>query len=123
MQTQALARPRSSLAPAQSARPCVWVAPGLSRAKGRPRMKPAGGQTGSLWMATASVPQQAALRADVTASVCVIGAGIAGMTTAYLLARDGKSVIVVDDGPVAGGQTRRTTAHLSNAIDDRYFEI
>jgi glycine/D-amino acid oxidase-like deaminating enzyme/nitrite reductase/ring-hydroxylating ferredoxin subunit len=86
-------------------------------------MKPASAQSGSLWMATASVPQQPALRADVAASVCVIGAGIAGMTTAYLLAREGKSVIVVDDGPIAGGQTRRTTAHLSNAIDARYFEI
>jgi glycine/D-amino acid oxidase-like deaminating enzyme len=45
------------------------------------------------------------------------------MTTAYLLARQGKSVVVLDSGPVAGGQTRRTTAHLSNAIDDRYTEI
>ena len=45
------------------------------------------------------------------------------MTTAYLLAREGRSVVVLDDGPVAGGQTRRTTAHPSHAIDDRYFEI
>jgi glycine/D-amino acid oxidase-like deaminating enzyme/nitrite reductase/ring-hydroxylating ferredoxin subunit len=55
--------------------------------------------------------------------VCVIGAGIAGLTTAYMLAREGKSVVVLDDGPVAGGETGRTTAHLSNAIDDRYMEI
>src|SRR5437763_2233297 len=45
------------------------------------------------------------------------------MTTAYLLARQGRSVAVLDAGPVAAGQTQRTTAHLSNAIDDRYFEI
>src|SRR4029078_10761277 len=45
------------------------------------------------------------------------------MATDYLLARPGKSVVVVDDGPVAGGQTQRTTAHLSNAVDDRYFEV
>src|SRR5258708_15343406 len=86
-------------------------------------MKPAGAKSGSVWMPTASVPQQPPLRADAAASVCVIGAGIAGMTTAYLLARAGKSVIVVDDGPIAGGQTQRTTAHLSNAVDARYFEI
>src|SRR5438067_5815403 len=81
------------------------------------------GQTTSLWMATTAVPQQAALGEDTAADVCVVGAGIAGMTTAYLLAREGKSVVVLDDGPVASGQTQRTTAHLSNAIDDRYTEM
>lgn len=40
-----------------------------------------------------------------------------------MLAREGKSVVVLDDGPIAGGETGRTTAHLSNAIDDRYVEI
>jgi glycine/D-amino acid oxidase-like deaminating enzyme/nitrite reductase/ring-hydroxylating ferredoxin subunit len=75
-------------------------------------------------MATAEVPtQSAALAEDTRADVCVVGAGIAGMTTAYLLAREGKSVVVLDDGPVGAGMTERTTAHLSNAIDDRYYEI
>jgi hypothetical protein len=32
-------------------------------------------------------------------------------------------VIVLDDGRIGGGMTECTTAHLSNAIDDRYFEI
>lgn len=81
------------------------------------------GQSISVWMATTAVPQQTALVEDTSADVCVVGAGIAGMMTAYLLAREGKSVIVLDDGPIAGGQTQRTTAHLSNALDDRYFEI
>src|SRR5260370_40409613 len=81
------------------------------------------GQSVSVWMATARVPEESSLQNDAFANVCVVGAGIAGLTTAYLLAREGKSVIVVDDGPIAGGQTQRTTAHLSNAIDDRYFEI
>jgi len=82
-----------------------------------------GAQSRSLWMATTTVPAFGPLTEDARADVCVVGAGIAGLTTAYLLARQGKSVIVLDDGPVAGGQTQRTTAHLSNAIDDRYFEI
>jgi len=55
--------------------------------------------------------------------VCIVGAGIAGLTTAYLLTREGKSVLVLDDGPLAGGQTQQTTAHLSNAIDDRYTVV
>jgi glycine/D-amino acid oxidase-like deaminating enzyme/nitrite reductase/ring-hydroxylating ferredoxin subunit len=55
--------------------------------------------------------------------VCVIGAGIAGLSTAYLLACEGKSVVVLDDGPIGGGMTERTTAHLSNVIDDGYVTI
>src|SRR3954466_12045870 len=81
------------------------------------------GRSTSVWMATADLPDQPGLTQDVQADVCVVGAGIAGMTTAYLLARRGKSVVVLDDGPVGGGATARTTAHLSNAIDDRYVEI
>src|SRR5881398_2457325 len=81
------------------------------------------GQSSSLWMETSAVPDYPALASDTHADVCIVGAGIAGLTTAYLLACEGKSVVVLDDGPIGGGQTQRTTAHLSNAIDDRYTEI
>src|SRR4051812_16410720 len=81
------------------------------------------GQSTSVWMATAERRQEGGLDGDTRADVCVVGAGIAGMMTAYLLAREGKSVVVLDDGPIGGGETERTTAHLSNAIDDRYYEI
>jgi glycine/D-amino acid oxidase-like deaminating enzyme/nitrite reductase/ring-hydroxylating ferredoxin subunit len=81
------------------------------------------GKNISLWRATEEEPSTSALKQDVRAEVCIIGAGIAGLTTAYLLGREGRSVIVLDDGPIGGGNTERTTAHLSNAIDDRYVEI
>ena len=81
------------------------------------------GQTTSVWMATEDVPAAEPLRGDADANVCVVGAGIAGLTTAYLLAREGRNVLVLDDGPVAGGETCRTTAHLVNALDDRYYEL
>jgi glycine/D-amino acid oxidase-like deaminating enzyme/nitrite reductase/ring-hydroxylating ferredoxin subunit len=78
--------------------------------------------TRSAWMGY-PVPDATPLPGDARADVCVVGAGIAGMTTAYLLARKGKSVLVVDDGGVGAGMTSRTTAHLMTAIDDRYYEI
>lgn len=81
------------------------------------------GQSVPLWMMNSAVPPGSPLREDTRADVCVVGAGIAGLTTAYMLARHGKSVVMLDDGPIGGGQTQRTTAHLSNAIDDRYIEI
>jgi len=70
----------------------------------------------SLWMATAKAPVKPTLTTDVTTDVCIVGAGMAGLTTAYLLAREGRRVVVLDDGPVAGGQSQRTTAHLSNDL-------
>ena len=82
------------------------------------------GSTTSVWMDSAGkLPSYSPLTRDISASVCVVGAGIAGLTTAYLLSREGKSVVVVDDGAIAGGETSRTTAHLVNALDDRYFEL
>ncbi len=81
------------------------------------------GSTVSIWMDTAEVPQFPPLASDARASVCVVGAGIAGMMTAYLLARAGRSVIVIDDGPIGGGETGRTTAHITAALDDYYHVI
>src|SRR5919205_4266092 len=78
------------------------------------------GRTTSVWMDTTDVPQFQPLTQDLRTNVCVVGAGIAGMTTAYLLARAGRAVVVIDDGPIGGGETSRTTAHLTAALDDRY---
>ena len=92
-------------------------------AKGLKAMDSNSGQTQSIWMATAEEMESVPLSENMHADVCIVGAGIAGMSTAYLLTRAGKAVIVLDDGHIGGGMTERTTAHLSNAIDDRYFEI
>jgi glycine/D-amino acid oxidase-like deaminating enzyme/nitrite reductase/ring-hydroxylating ferredoxin subunit len=68
-------------------------------------------------------PELSVLNGDQTCQVCVIGAGIAGLTTAYLLSKMGRSVVVLEDGAIGGGETRRTTAHLASALDDRYFQL
>jgi glycine/D-amino acid oxidase-like deaminating enzyme/nitrite reductase/ring-hydroxylating ferredoxin subunit len=64
-----------------------------------------------------------ALMADVSVDCCIIGAGIAGLSTAYMLAREGRSVVVLDSHAVGAGESGRTTAHLSSALDDRYYEL
>ena len=78
------------------------------------------GQSISLWMPTNAAPNRSTLVEDAHADVCIVGAGIAGITTAYLLAKQGKSVVVLDDGTVGGGQTQRTTCLLytSDAADE-----
>lgn len=81
------------------------------------------GSTRSVWMETVNMPSFPPLESDARAAVCVIGAGMAGMMTAYLLVRAGRDVIVVDDGPIGGGETSRTTAHITAALDDGYSDI
>lgn len=81
------------------------------------------GATRSVWMDVPPLPSRPPLARDLRADVCVVGAGMAGLTTAYLLAREGRRVAVLDDGPTAGGETSRTTAHLTHVIDDRYHWI
>jgi glycine/D-amino acid oxidase-like deaminating enzyme/nitrite reductase/ring-hydroxylating ferredoxin subunit len=74
-------------------------------------------------MEAADIRAERGLSDDVDTDVCVVGAGIAGMSTAYLLSREKQRVVVLDDGPVAGGETCRTTAHLVNAPDAWFTEI
>lgn len=82
------------------------------------------GRTESYWMKTTARAEFHELSEDIDGiDVCVLGAGISGLTTAYLLLKEGKTVVVLDDGPICGGETERTTAHITNVIDDRYFEI
>ena len=77
----------------------------------------------SLWQNLHRLPEGDALTANLNAEVCIVGAGIAGLTTAYELVRDGRKVVLLDEGKAGSGQTHRSSAHLANAIDDRYFEI
>lgn len=81
------------------------------------------GLTTSVWMDMGTLPISSKLQMNEQGHVCVVGGGIAGLTTAYLLGRAGKSVILLDDGPLTSGETERTTAHLSCVLDDRYVDL
>jgi glycine/D-amino acid oxidase-like deaminating enzyme/nitrite reductase/ring-hydroxylating ferredoxin subunit len=82
-----------------------------------------GGKTTSLWAGDVELIETAPLSSDIESDVVVVGAGLGGITTAFLLSQAGKTVVVIDDGPVGGGETSRTTAHLTEAIDDRYYYL
>jgi len=81
------------------------------------------GKTVSLWEATGELIDRSPVDDNIETDVCIVGGGIAGLTTAYLLGERGYTTVVVDDGLIGGGETCRTTAHLSNAIDDRIYRI
>ena len=86
-------------------------------------MKSPDGATNSSWYEAVDVPTFPSPPGGLETNVCVVGAGIAGLTTAYLLAREGVSVVVLDEGPIGSGQTGRTSAHLSTAIDDGFYKL
>jgi glycine/D-amino acid oxidase-like deaminating enzyme/nitrite reductase/ring-hydroxylating ferredoxin subunit len=81
------------------------------------------GKNPSPWVAQFEMPPFKPLNSDTSADVCIVGAGIAGISIGYLLSREGKRVVVLDDNDVGGGETGRTTAHLVNALDDRFYEL
>ena len=78
------------------------------------------GTSSSPWMREQVPDLWAELAAETHCDVCIVGAGIAGLSVAYHLVRSGAQVIVIDDGPIGGGETSRTSAHLANALDDRF---
>jgi glycine/D-amino acid oxidase-like deaminating enzyme len=60
---------------------------------------------------------------DISTEVVIIGGGIAGISAAYLLSKAGKKVVVLEDGYLASGESGRTTAHITHALDDRYYNL
>lgn len=76
-----------------------------------------------LWDTTSHHPTLPKLEKDITTDICVIGAGITGLSLAYMLSEQGKKVVIVDKGEVGFGETGVTTAHLTYALDDRFIDL
>ena len=77
----------------------------------------------SLWMDVDIAPNARELENNQSCDTVIVGAGIAGISTAYELANKGHKVIVIDRGAIAGGITARTTAHLAPLCDDLTSEM
>jgi glycine/D-amino acid oxidase-like deaminating enzyme/nitrite reductase/ring-hydroxylating ferredoxin subunit len=72
----------------------------------------------SLWMARQPLIVRPRLKGELSCDTVIVGAGIAGLSVAYELAEAGHKVVVLDRGPIPGGMTARTTAHLAPICDD-----
>jgi glycine/D-amino acid oxidase-like deaminating enzyme/nitrite reductase/ring-hydroxylating ferredoxin subunit len=75
------------------------------------------------WIDSAVLPLFPELDRDVTVDVVVVGGGITGLTTAYLLASAGRSVAVIERDRCAQVDTGHTTAHLTMVTDARVTEL
>ena len=79
--------------------------------------------TSSYWTDSASIPRYSPLDRDLEVDVVVIGAGITGLTAAYLLKRAGRRVAVLERRRVGGVDTMATTAHVTCVTDLDLVEL
>ncbi|HYG22819.1 MAG TPA: FAD-dependent oxidoreductase [Verrucomicrobiae bacterium] len=80
-------------------------------------------KTESYWQSSAALPQFPSLANDLTVDVVIIGAGLTGITAAYLLKREGVKVALLDRQRVAQADTGHTTAHLTYVTDERLKDL
>jgi len=77
----------------------------------------------TFWNDSVAMPHFPKLDRDLSVDVVVVGGGIAGVTTAYLLAKQNRKVVLLERNQLGQGETGRTSAHVSDALDDGYKEL
>ncbi len=77
----------------------------------------------SVWSAGCTLPRREPLNENLSADVVVIGAGMAGILTAYLLSTQGARTIVLEAAETAGGMTKNTTAKITSQHDLIYSRL
>ena len=67
----------------------------------------------TIWEKTVDMPSFPAFQGRKKVETAVIGGGIAGILTAYLLALEGREVLVLEADRIGSGQTKGTTAKIT----------
>lgn len=68
----------------------------------------------SIWSEEIKIPERKPLQENIKVQTVVIGAGMAGILTAYFLKKAGADVVVIEADRIAGGQTKNTTAKITS---------
>jgi glycine/D-amino acid oxidase-like deaminating enzyme/nitrite reductase/ring-hydroxylating ferredoxin subunit len=79
--------------------------------------------TRPVWLDDVEMPRHPPLAASRKVDVCIVGAGIAGLSIAYELLKRGRQVLVIDQFGVAAGQSGQTSAHLASGCDDGFVHL
>ena len=103
----------------------IYPAMASSTAKTRQFLHTSGARDPA-WLRTDSYSNRwsfKALQSNIDTDVCIIGAGIAGISTAQELVSRGRDVVMIETRDVLSGESVRTNGHLTNDLDDGYVEI
>lgn len=77
----------------------------------------------SLWIQNVRIPERKPVRGNIHVQNVVIGAGMAGLLTAYHLQKKGKQAIILEAAAIASGQTQNTTAKITSQHGWIYYHM
>jgi glycine/D-amino acid oxidase-like deaminating enzyme/nitrite reductase/ring-hydroxylating ferredoxin subunit len=79
--------------------------------------------TTSYWLDSSSLSRFPRLERDLKVDVVIVGAGITGLTAAYLMKRQNRTVAIIDRDSIGGVDSNRTTAHVTCVTDVDLTEL
>lgn len=79
--------------------------------------------TSSYWKNNTSLPSFESLKENIETDILIVGAGITGITTAYLLRNQGLKVTLIESDTVLSGTTEYTTAKITAQHGLIYHEL
>jgi len=79
--------------------------------------------TSSYWFDSTKRPSFRPLERPLSVDVLVVGGGVTGIVTAYLLQKAGVSVALLERERLASRDSGHTTAHLTHVTDQRFHEM
>ena len=68
----------------------------------------------SVWKNTSILPTFPSLEGDITTDVLIIGGGLAGLLTAYMLEEAGVNYLLIEADTICNGVSRNTTAKITS---------
>lgn len=79
--------------------------------------------TESYWTNTIHLPEYPSLKEDLQVDVIIVGGGITGITSAYLLVNEGLKVAIIEADKLLHGTTGHTSAKITAQHDLIYDEL
>lgn len=79
-----------------------------------PKIIPGDKMSNSYWVETTKRPRFEKLDKNIKVDVCVIGTGITGISTTYMLLNNGLNICMIDKGEICSGVTENTTAKITS---------
>ena len=77
----------------------------------------------SLWSATCKIPVRKELNQNIQTDAVIIGGGMAGILTAYMLQKSGLKTVVLEAGRIGSGMTQNTTAKITSQHNLIYTDL